>query len=117
MTVPLDLNGFGYTDRPEDRESYTREGQVRMILATIDALGIDSAHFVGHSYGGALTIALTAEYPDRVRSMILVDSAGPEYPLKRRKWIAGLRPATWTFVRGISLRHSFIERVFKRRRG
>jgi len=112
--VALDLNGFGYTDRPKDRESYTREGQVRMILATLDALDIDSAHFVGHSYGGALTLALTAEHPERVRSFILVDSADPEYPTLRRKWIAGARPITWPFVRGVGLRYSFLERVIKR---
>jgi len=112
--VALDLNGFGYTDRPKEREHYTREGQVQMILATLDVLGIDSAHFVGHSYGGALTFALTAKHPERVRSMILVDPASPEYPTKRRKWFAGARPITYPFVRGVGLRYSFVERVFKR---
>jgi pimeloyl-ACP methyl ester carboxylesterase len=111
--VALDLNGFGLSDRPADPSSYTREGQVSLVLRTLDTLGIDSAHFVGHSYGGALTMALVAEYPERVRSMVLVDSAAPEYPIKRRKWLLAAPPVTWTWVRGLALRKSFVRRAFR----
>jgi pimeloyl-ACP methyl ester carboxylesterase len=49
--VAIDLNGFGYTERPKSRESYTREGQGKLVLGVLDALGIDRAHIFGHSYG------------------------------------------------------------------
>ena len=77
--VALDLNGFGLSDRPADFDSYTRDGQVELVLRAMDALGIETAHFVGHSYGGALTMAMAATYPERMRSMVLVDAAAPEF--------------------------------------
>src|SRR5947199_312838 len=71
--VAIDLNGFGYTQRPRSRESYTREGQAKLVLDTLDALGIARAHVVGHSYGGGITLYLAARHPERFRSMVLVD--------------------------------------------
>lgn len=112
--VAPDLSGFGWTDRPDALESYTREGQVELILGVMDALGIDSAHLVGHSYGGALTMALAADHPDRIRSMVLVNSAAIDYPVDRRKWFAGIPPVSWVYVRGMALRPSFIRRLFLR---
>src|SRR6476661_2133038 len=56
--VAIDLNGFGYTERPKDLAAYTREGQAALVLGVLDALGIDRAHFVGHSYGGGLSLYL-----------------------------------------------------------
>ena len=36
--VAIDLNGFGYTERPRDRESYTLAGQERLVLRVLDRL-------------------------------------------------------------------------------
>ena len=38
--------------------------------------GIGSAHFVGHSMGGAIAMQLAAEQPSKVKSMSLICSAG-----------------------------------------
>src|SRR5206468_1124100 len=82
--IAIDLNGFGYTERPKDPASYTREGQAALILAVMDALGIDRAHVVGHSYGGGLSLFLASTHPERFRTLILVDSSAPTYPDDRR---------------------------------
>ena len=42
---------------------------------TLDALRLDQPHLVGWSGGGAALIEFTAEYPDRVRSLTLVEPA------------------------------------------
>jgi pimeloyl-ACP methyl ester carboxylesterase len=89
--VAPDLFGFGWTERPHDAASYTREGQVRMVLGVLRALGIRRAQFVGHSYGGALTLYLAARHPEIVSSIVLVDSAAPSYPEDRRTRLANLR--------------------------
>lgn len=112
--VALDLSGFGWTDRPDALDSYTRESQVELILGVMDALGIGDAHIIGHSYGGALTMALAGEHPERVRSMVLVDSAAIDYPMKRRMWFAAVPPFAWIYVRGLALRTGSVRRLFER---
>jgi pimeloyl-ACP methyl ester carboxylesterase len=112
--VAVDLNGFGYTERPRDRESYTRQGQAALVLGVMDALGIDRAHFVGHSYGGALTLWIASRHPGRVRSIVLIDSAAPTYPDDRRSGAAAFRPLAFFFLRGYALRPSAIRKALER---
>ncbi|HEX6901914.1 MAG TPA: alpha/beta fold hydrolase [Thermoanaerobaculia bacterium] len=110
----VDLNGFGYTQRPKSRESYTRAGQARLVLAVMDALGLERAHVFGHSYGGGLTLYLASRNPERFLSMVLVDSSAPTYSDDRRSRLAGLRPAATFFLRSFALRPSSIRRALQR---
>ena len=96
--VAIDLNGFGYTQRPRSFESYTREGQAELIQKVMDTLGMESAHFMSHSYGGGITLWLAFRHPERVRSMVLVDSSAPTYPNDRRSRAAALKPVTALFL-------------------
>jgi pimeloyl-ACP methyl ester carboxylesterase len=112
--VAIDLNGFGYTQRPKDAASYTREGQAKMVLATLDALGIVRAHVFGHSYGGGLTLYLAQTHPERFLSMVLVDSSAPTYSDDRRSRAAALRPLSYLFLRSVALRPSAIRRSLLR---
>ena len=102
--LSVDLSGFGYTERPRGKEPYTRDGQGQLVLGVLDVLGIERAHLVGHSYGGAIAMALAARQPERFDSLVLVDAAGPEYPQQRRNWVAGIRPLTSVWVRTVALR-------------
>jgi pimeloyl-ACP methyl ester carboxylesterase len=97
--VAPDLNGFGWTERPRDPRSYAREGQERLVLGVLGALGVTRAQFVGHSYGGSLTLFLASRHPDLVRSMVLVDSAAPTYSDDRRSRVASIRPLDSLLVR------------------
>ncbi len=108
--VAIDLNGFGYTQRPASRASYTREAQGKLVLGTMDALGIDRAHIVGHSYGGGLTLYLASRHPERFRTMVLVDSSAPTYSDDRRSRAAALRPLDALFVRAFALRPSAVRK-------
>jgi len=47
-----------------------------VVIGFLDALGIDRAHLVGHSLGGAVVAAVASRVPDRVRSLTLVAPAG-----------------------------------------
>jgi len=40
------------------------------VVGLLDHLGIDRAHVLGHSMGGAVTMELAIGYPDRVRSVV-----------------------------------------------
>jgi pimeloyl-ACP methyl ester carboxylesterase len=46
------------------------------VIEFLDALGIGSFDVVGHSAGGAVALRLALAAPDRVRTLVLVDSAG-----------------------------------------
>jgi len=48
------------------------------VAALLDHLGTESAHVLGHSMGGRIALALTLNYPDKVKSLILAASgSGP----------------------------------------
>ncbi len=107
--IAIDLNGFGYTQRPSSFESYTREGQESLVLGVMDELGIEKANFMGHSYGGGMTLFLASRHPERFLSMVLVDSSAPTYPNDRRRKLASVKPLAWLGLRFL-LRPSSIQR-------
>lgn len=112
--VAPDLNGFGWTQRVLDPAAYTLQGQARLVIGVMDALGIERAHLVGHSYGGGLALWLAANVPDRIVSLILVDSTLPTYAVQRRRAWAALRPLAALFLRSVALREGFVRRGLER---
>ena len=70
----LDLPGHGQsTKRIADPGL---PGLANAVRAFMDTVGVESAHFVGHSMGGAIAAALAFDAPDRVLSLSLISSAG-----------------------------------------
>lgn len=69
----LDLAGFGHS-RP--KYHFSLEHAVAHILLWMDALGLESAHFCGHSMGGHICIHLAAAHPERVRKLVLASASG-----------------------------------------
>lgn len=97
--LALDYNGHGYTERPKDPAAYTLDGQLALITATLDELGIERASFVGHSFGGQLALHLAARHPGRVDGLVLVS---PPTDLDRAPWplrFAVVRRALYPLVR------------------
>jgi len=72
--IAIDLPPFGYSQRPEVPR-YTKRAQGRRIVGVLDALGIESAVLVGHSFGGGPTMEAVLLAPGRVRAVVLVDAA------------------------------------------
>ena len=58
----------------QHRIKYTVERMAADTLGVMDALGIESAHLVGHSTGGAIGQIIGIENPKRLRSMIMYAS-------------------------------------------
>jgi aminoacrylate hydrolase len=66
------------------RIRYSVEQMADDVVRLLDALGVDSAHLVGHSTGGAIGQVLALEHPRRIRSLVLSATwAGPD-PYFRR---------------------------------
>ncbi len=114
--VAIDLNGFGYTQRPRDRESYTLAGQARLVLGVLDRLGLDRVRLAGHSYGGGLALYLAAKHPERVDRLLLIDNTLPLYASLRRnplfawRWVA--RMAAHTFALSDRVIEAGLERAY-----
>ncbi len=73
--ISLDLPGFGFSSRPT--EAMTLAALARGVGATLDALGEQRpVHVIGNSMGGAVALQLLVLQPDRVASLVLVNSAG-----------------------------------------
>jgi len=73
--VAIDVPGFGMSSRPET-ESYTIRDQALRLDLIVAALGLDSFHLAGNSMGGAIAGRYAAEFPDKVRTLALVNTGG-----------------------------------------
>jgi 2-hydroxymuconate-semialdehyde hydrolase len=78
-----DMVGFGYTEVPENVTDFTLDFWVDHIIGFLDALGIKQASFIGNSYGGALSLAVAARHPARVRRFALMGAAGLKFEMSQ----------------------------------
>jgi pimeloyl-ACP methyl ester carboxylesterase len=80
--IRYDIRPFGESSVPEKPYKTTDD-----LLALMDALKIDRAHLVGHSFGGGVAIDFALAHPSRVRSLVLVNSGvtGAQLPADEQK--------------------------------
>ncbi|MEU6201922.1 alpha/beta fold hydrolase, partial [Streptomyces sp. NPDC047061] len=74
VIVP-DLPGYGRSTKGVDKSDpfgYLADH----IRGLLDRLGLDRAHLVGNSYGGACALRLALDTPDRVDRMVLMGPGG-----------------------------------------
>ena len=67
-----DLRGHGLSEITES--GYDSKTMAEDLLALMDHLGIQKAHFIGHSFGGAISLHLALMHPERVGRIVLLDS-------------------------------------------
>ena len=82
--LTFDQRGTGLTDKPD--VAYTMTQYAQDAEAVMDAVGWNSAHVVGVSFGGMVAQELALNSPQRVRSLVLCCSAaggagGSSYPI------------------------------------
>ena len=73
-----DMRGHASSDSPRDPSAYGVEQSVEDMGALLDVLGEERAVLGGMSLGGYLSLAFHARHPERVASLILVDT-GPGF--------------------------------------
>jgi 4,5:9,10-diseco-3-hydroxy-5,9,17-trioxoandrosta-1(10),2-diene-4-oate hydrolase len=109
LIVP-DMPGYGRSVKGIDQDDpfgYLAD----MIRGLIDELGIDTAHLIGNSYGGAAALRLALDTPHRVGKLVLMGPGGigttrglPTAGLKRLLSYYGgdgpSRDKLATFIRG-----------------
>jgi pimeloyl-ACP methyl ester carboxylesterase len=80
-TIALDQRGHGGTTNSGRAEDYTLEGLVADLAGAFDALGIARADLLGHSLGGMVTLRFALAHPERVASLVLMDTSARPMPL------------------------------------
>jgi pimeloyl-ACP methyl ester carboxylesterase len=78
--IAYDRPAFGLTERPmpgswQDVNPYSAEGNLKLLLGLMDALGVQKAILVGNSAGGRLAVEAALTQPQRVSALVLVDAA------------------------------------------
>ncbi len=79
--IAPDLPGFGESDR-KSNENYSIQNQTKRLEAFAKEIGIDRFHLAGNSMGGWISAWYAVQYPRRVISLILINSAGVTSPEK-----------------------------------
>lgn len=74
--VVFDHRGHGESTNTGDEASYTFAQLTDDFTALVDALDLEPFDLLGHSMGGAVVMRYALAHADRVRSLVLMDTAG-----------------------------------------
>lgn len=84
----VDRPGHGWSERGRGNEDPYE--QAATIAGLMDAIGIEGAIVVGHSFGGAVAAALALSHPERVRGLVFLSPATHPWPGARTSWYYSL---------------------------
>ncbi|MFI9386184.1 alpha/beta fold hydrolase [Kutzneria sp. NPDC052558] len=91
--IAPDLRGHGDSTRlpPWHLEQHAAD-----VIDLLDVLGLDRTPLIGHSYGGAIALHVTARAPERVTRLALLDPAAGLSPVTAEEIaLDELTPDTW----------------------
>ena len=77
--IRFDLPAFGLTG-PHPDNDYSIAAYVRFVVAVLDQMGVQQFVLAGNSLGGQIAWGTAVAHPQRVKKLVLIDSAG--YPLQ-----------------------------------
>lgn len=78
--IAFDRPGYGYSTRPRTT-LWTPHAQARLLHKAMQQLDIEQPIVLGHSWGAMVATALGLDFPDDIKSLVLV--AGYYYPTAR----------------------------------
>ena len=81
QVIALDNRGAGRSDKPHG--AYSLEQMADDAMAVLDDAGVETAHVVGASMGGAISQFVALAHPERVRSLTLVCTSCRHHPWRR----------------------------------
>ncbi len=75
-TLAPALRGHGDGYHAGNAAAYTLDAAAEDLVGWLDALGIDRFDLLGHSMGGFVVQRMVLAHPERVASLVLMDTAG-----------------------------------------
>lgn len=95
--VTVDWRGQG--DTPAAGGTADMDTLLADLVGLLDHLGLERVHYAGLSMGGFVGMRLAARHPERVASLVLLDtSAGPEDPEKVSRYKLLARVYRWVGI-------------------
>jgi pimeloyl-ACP methyl ester carboxylesterase len=86
--VAIDLPGFGHSERRNTLMSPRAMGE--FLIRVADAFGLENPHVVGPDIGTAASLSAAAQFPGRLRSLV-VGSGASAFPLqldgRLKEWV------------------------------
>jgi abhydrolase domain-containing protein 6 len=79
--IAVDMAGHGDSREPQGFD-YRVENLSLQLAEFVDALALPPVHVVGNSLGGLVAALYSVKHPERVRSLVLMNSAGIDAPQK-----------------------------------
>jgi len=89
--IAMDLRGRGLSEKPST--GYSIDHHCRDILSLMNHQGLDRPVLMGHSLGAFISLVFTAQYPQRVDRLILVDGGGRLSETQMAKVFSGIKPS------------------------
>ncbi|WP_336002227.1 alpha/beta fold hydrolase [Halorientalis halophila] len=112
--VAPDLRGYNRSEKPHGVDSYAIEHLVGDVVGLIRAEGRDTAHLVGHDWGGAISWAVGMGRPDVLDSLTVMNAPHPaafarEFDLQqlKRSWYVLWFQVPWLPERLLTLRNAW----------
>ncbi len=85
--IYIDHRGHGRSDKPHAPEAYATPLRVADVVAALDAIGVEQAHFIGASWGARLAFGVGDHASERVLSLTMGGQTpyamNPDGPLVR----------------------------------
>jgi pimeloyl-ACP methyl ester carboxylesterase len=95
--ITLDLQGHGLTG-PHPERCYSPDCMAATVEAVREALAVERMVIGGNSMGGRVAMTYAVQHPERVRALVLVNSAGAP-PAEGAEAPARRRPAGFAIAR------------------
>ncbi len=76
----MDLLGYGMSSQPKDAR-YSIADQAQMVEGFLDSQHLQQVDLAGWSMGGWIAMRVALKHPERVRRLVLLDSAGLRFQL------------------------------------
>ena len=76
-TYALDQRGYSPGARPESVPDYRLSEPTADAVAVLEALGLESAHVVGHDWGAQVAWLVAGHHPDKVRTLTAISVPHP----------------------------------------
>ncbi|WP_426106157.1 alpha/beta fold hydrolase [Massilia sp. TSP1-1-2] len=78
--IAFDRPGYGYSERPRTT-LWTPAAQAKLIHNALQQMGVEQPIVLGHSWGTLVALSMALDFPDDVRSLVLL--SGYYYPSLR----------------------------------